>query len=138
MRTRCSVLKHDLFKNNIINSASCNCDKSDETYFQYIFECENYTVIRDGFLQETSYIHHLNVHTILNGSKGIMLGLHIATMHYKCRESPFVTEDHKFDLNLMVRTRGFTQCRELLRCVTANGTNGWRIVTNHYTQSRIY
>ena len=114
-----------------------HCDKSDETYFQYIFECENYTVIRDAFLQKTSYIYHLNVHTILNGSKGIMLGLHIATMHYKCQESPFVTEDHKFDLNLMVWTRGFTHCHELLRCVTANDTNGWRIVTNHYTQSRI-
>ena len=71
MRTRCSVLKHDLFKNNIINSASCDCGKSDETYFHYFFECEYYTAIRDAFLQETIFINHLNVHTILNGSSDI-------------------------------------------------------------------
>ena len=62
----------------------------------------------------------------------LMLGLHIATMRYECQESPFVMEDHEFDLNLMVRTRVFTHCHELLRCVTAYGTNGWRIVTIHY------
>ena len=29
-----------------------------------------------------------------------MLGLHIATMRYECQKSPFVMEDHKFDLYL--------------------------------------
>ena len=38
-----------------------------------------------------------------------MLGLNIATMRYECQKSPFVMEDHEFDLNLMVRTRGFTR-----------------------------
>ena len=71
MRTRCSVLKYDLLKNNIINSATCDCGKSDETYFHYFFECEYYTAIRDAFLQETIFINHLNVHTILNGSNDI-------------------------------------------------------------------
>ena len=37
LRTRCSVLNHDLFKNNIINPASCDCGKSDETYFHNFF-----------------------------------------------------------------------------------------------------
>ena len=67
----------------------------------------------------------------------VMLGLHIATLRYECHESPFVTEDHEFDLNLMFRTRSFTNCRDLLRCVTTNARNFWRIVTNHYAQSRI-
>ena len=43
-----------------------------------------------------------------------MLGLHIATMRYECQKSPFVMEDHEFDLNLMVRTRGFTHCHDVL------------------------
>ena len=67
----------------------------------------------------------------------LMLGLHIATMRSECQKSPLVMEDHEFDQNLMVWTRGFTHCHELLRCVTTNGTNCWRIVTNHYVQSRI-
>ena len=68
-----------------------------------------------------------------------MLGLHIATMCYECQKSPFVMEDHEIDLNLIVWTRGFTHYDELvlLRCVTTNGTNCWRIVTNHYVQSQI-
>ena len=69
--------------------------------------------------------------------KMLMLGLLKATMRYECQKSPFVMEDHEFDLNLMVRTRGFTHCHELLRCVTTNATNCWLIVTNHYVQSRI-
>ena len=35
------------------------------------FECENYTAIRDAFLQETNFIYNLNVHTTSNGSDDI-------------------------------------------------------------------
>ena len=51
-----------------VRTISCDCGKSDETYFHYFFECENYIAIRDAFLQETNFIYHLNVHTMLNGS----------------------------------------------------------------------
>ena len=31
----------------------------------------------------------------------------------RMQKSPYVMEDHEFDLNLMVQTRGFTHCHEL-------------------------
>ena len=59
----------------------------------------------------------------------VMLGLHIATMRYECQKSPFVMEDHEFDLNLMVRTRGFTHCHELLRLMARIAGESSRIIT---------
>ena len=53
----------------------------------------------------------------------LMLGLHIATMRYESQKYPFVMADHEFDLDLMIRTRGFSHCHELLQCVTTNGMN---------------
>ena len=61
-----------------------------------------------------------------------MLGLHIAMMCYECKESPFVTEDHKFDLNLMVWTRGFTHCHELLRLMARMSGESSRIITHSH------
>ena len=62
----------------------------------------------------------------------LMLGLHIATMRYECQESPFVTEDHGFDLNLMVRTRGFTHCHELLRLMARMAGESSRFITHSH------
>ena len=61
-----------------------------------------------------------------------MLGLHITTMHYECYKFPFVTDDHKFDLNLMVRTRGFTNCRDLLRLIARISCESSRIMTHSH------
>ena len=64
-----------------------------------------------------------------------MLGLHIATMRYECQKSPFMMEDHEFDLNLKVRIRGsrtVTNCYDVLRLMTRIAGESSRIITNSH------
>ena len=92
-RTKCSVLKYDLYKNNIVNSALCECGSSDETYFHYFVKCKLYTVIRDTIFKETSFITLLNVHKTIHGSRELTKDQNII-LH--CAVSRFILSSNRF------------------------------------------
>ena len=93
MRLRCSSLKYDLYRNNIIENSVCECGMTNETIFHFFFECERYTVIRNEFMNICSGFQNVNINIILNGcselSKDDNMLLHDAV-------SNFIISSHRF------------------------------------------
>ena len=64
-RTKCSNLKHDLFRNGIADRDLCICGAS-ETVYHYFFECENYLIQRDTLFTDTLFVPRLSLSIILH------------------------------------------------------------------------
>ena len=81
----CSQLNSDLFKHNIIENKYCLCG-CEETADHYFFQCNNYIIPRNTLMNETSFIEHLDINTILNGddtrSKHDNIRLHTAVSKF--------------------------------------------------------
>ena len=67
VRTMCSQLRNDLFKNKILLNNTCTCGLP-ETAYHYFFECPNYIVQRDQLFNDTLFVQNLTLHIILHGS----------------------------------------------------------------------
>ena len=67
--------------------------KENETPFHFFFECEKYIFIRNDFMNKCANIQNVNMHTLLNGSRGLSqhdnICLHNAV-------SDFIISSHRF------------------------------------------
>ena len=61
LRNKCSVLKSDLHRVNIVGSAECNCGFHCENVFHYFFECKNYVAQRQQLITS---LHNLGVYPV--------------------------------------------------------------------------
>ena len=70
MRMGCSSLNFDLYRNQLVNSATCQCGTSEETVFHFFLECNLYLVQRNNLFEELSDLRNLtlNINTLLHGS----------------------------------------------------------------------
>ena len=69
LRHRCSSLKYDLFRVNIIESPESSCGNPCENVFHFLLECPNYIEQRRNMLVRLAfYTADINVELLLNGS----------------------------------------------------------------------
>ena len=54
MRMQFCSLKYDLCRRGCIDSASCHCERDDETLTRYFFDCPSYGLQRDQLMQSIS------------------------------------------------------------------------------------
>ena len=70
MKLHCSELNYDLFKDNLTENKYCVCCEV-ETPFNYLFQCQQYTLFRNQLYHETGFVQELSLDIILNGNNGL-------------------------------------------------------------------
>ena len=70
LRTQCSTLNHDLFKNNISDTPLCRCGSVENTY-HFFFKCPFYNSVRNKLLHEVSTLHEVSLELILYGNPNL-------------------------------------------------------------------
>ena len=69
LRNKCSSLKYDLYRSNIITEKSCNCGALNETVEHYLLYCENYRAYRNKLYEDISNLHvPVTLNTLLYGN----------------------------------------------------------------------
>ena len=66
IRTGCSQLYSDLFRNGLIENKYCSCG-FEETPEHYFLNCENHRYVREHFQTDTTDLGLLSVNMILHG-----------------------------------------------------------------------
>ena len=73
LRNHCSNLNLDLYNNHIRDSPLCDCLRNVESAEPFFFECTRFVVQRTVLFNSTRQFHPLNISTLLNGNKGLLL-----------------------------------------------------------------
>ena len=78
IRTNSSALNTDLFRKNIVDSASCTCGAIEDAY-HFFFMCGRYTNQRNELFHDLDFIPHLSLNLLLYGdvSKSIDYNIRI-------------------------------------------------------------
>ena len=71
IRTNCSDLKNDLFRNHLSADSRCSCGNENEDTSHYFFECENFNNLRVLMFHRTRPSHPLSLHMMLYGKPSL-------------------------------------------------------------------
>ena len=69
LRQKCSSLKYDLYRCNLVPDPSCDCGNPCENAYHYILECPLYIQQRITMLNNLSHIHYINLELLLSGDE---------------------------------------------------------------------
>ena len=93
IRTNSSALNTDLFRKNIVDSASCTCGAIENAY-HFFFMCGRYTNQRNELFHDLDFIPHLSLNLLLYGdvSKSIDYNIRIFEAVHK-----FIERSRRFN-----------------------------------------
>ena len=94
IRHRCSSLKADLFRVNIINNPSCSCGAPFESAEHYFFECELYNEQRNILLQNLNPIINVSFPILTSGSPDCNVETNKMILQTSIK---YIKDTHRFD-----------------------------------------
>lgn len=75
LRNKCSILKSDLFRCNLVDSEACVCGYQTESVYHYFFQCPIYVMQREQLMRSMSNIglsvNIINLNLLLCGSSNM-------------------------------------------------------------------
>lgn len=94
IRYRCSNLKADLFRVNIVSDSSCSCGASTESAEHYFFDCELYNDERNMLFQSLDPNININIQVLTSGSIDFETETNKAIILLVLR---YIKNTHRFD-----------------------------------------
>ena len=94
IRHRCSSLKADLFRVNIINNPSCSCGAPFESAEHYFFECELYNEQRNVLLKNLNPIINVSFPILTSGAPDCNIETNKMIIQTSIK---YIKDTHRFD-----------------------------------------
>jgi hypothetical protein len=81
LRNKCSSLNSDLFKSNLVSSASCSCGYKNECFEHFLLYCNKFNLLRNNMIIELNMLYMgglpVNIDILLFGNDNLSRNKHV-------------------------------------------------------------